>query len=383
MRVFILTGEPSGDLHGAYLARALRALDPSITLSGVGGALMAQAAVSLVARSEHWGAIGVVAALGKVPRLFRQMRRLTRLLRDDPPDALVLIDFGGFNVRLLQRLRGSGVRSVYYIPPGCWSRHRAAGNLPFLVDAIATPFSWSAENLRRARSGATIEWVGHPILDYTLTAPSRARAREQLGIPDDQPMLAILPGSRRAEVRHLLAVLLASIRYLSPRPRIILSVAPSISESTLRRLAPSDLEIDYVQGLDYTHIAAADAALVASGTATLELACLRVPMVVAYRASWASAVQYLIIKQLASLRHISLPNILTETDIVPELLGAAANPKNLASALAPLLHDTPARQAQLAAFEEIRALLGDGTAVQRTAKLVLAIAARADDAQLR
>ena len=186
MRIFILTGEPSGDLHGAYLASALRALDPSITLCGVGGTRMAQAGVDLVARSEHWGAIGLVGALAKVPRLCREMFRLQRLLRDDPPDGLVLIDFGGFNVRLLQRLRGTPMHKIYYIPPGCWSRQRGPGNLPFLVDAIATPFPWSADNLRRARAPATIEWVGHPLLDYTLHADSRASARRHLGVADDR-----------------------------------------------------------------------------------------------------------------------------------------------------------------------------------------------------
>lgn len=374
MRVFILTGEPSGDMHGAHLAHALRALDPALKLSGVGGTQMAQAGVALVARSEHWGAIGFLEALGRVPRLIFEMRRLERLLRADPPDVLVLIDFGGFNMRLLRYLRGSGLRAVYYIPPGCWSRLRAPGDLPMLVDAIATPFSWSAENLRRVAGRATIEWVGHPLRDYTLSAASRAQARAQLEIAEAQPVLAILPGSRRTEVHNLLACFLASARHLTPRPRILLSVAPSIGEAAIRRLAPADLEIDYLDGVDYTHIAAADAALVASGTATLELACLNVPMVVAYRASIALWAQYQLIRLTTKLRYISLPNILAEAEVVPEVLKDAADPRKLAAALAPLLQDTPARQAQLAAFREIQGWLGDGTAVQRTARLVHAVA---------
>ena len=177
-------------------------------------------------------------------------------------------------------------------------------------------------------------------------------------------------------MRYLLAVFLDAMRHLTPRPRILLSVAPSIAMEAMRRLAPADLEIEYLEGTDYTRIVAADAALVASGTATLELACLNVPMVVAYRASFATWVQYQIIVRTTSLRHIALPNILAEADVVPELLYDASDPKKLAAALAPLLRDTAERRAQLAAFQQIRGWLGDGTAVARTAQLVYDITSR-------
>lgn len=376
MHVFILAGEPSGEMHGAYLARALRALDPTITLTGVGGTRMAQADVSLIARSEHWGAIGLAQALGRVPRMISEMHRLQRALRENPPDVLVLIDFGAFNVRLLRRLRGSGQRTLYYIPPGCWSRARAAGDLPLLVDAIATPFPWSAENLRRVPSQADIEWVGHPLLDYTASAASRVSARKLLAVSDEQPVVAILPGSRRTEVRNLLAVFVAATRHLTPRPRLLISVAPSIGESAMRKWLPKDMPVELLDGMDYARIAAADAALVASGTATLELACLNVPMVVAYRASFALWLQYHIVTLTTSQRHIALPNILAQADVVPERLGRAANPRELAATLTPLLTNTAERRAQLEAFQQIRGLLGDGTAVERTARMVLAVASK-------
>ena len=375
MRVFILAGEPSGEMHGAHLAQALHALDPTITLTGVGGTRMEQAGVTLIARSEHWGAIGVAQALGRVPRMVLEMHRIQRVLRDDPPDILVLIDFGAFNVRLLRRLRGGGLRTLYYIPPGCWSRRRAAGDLPLLVDAIATPFPWSAENLLSVPSTAKIEWVGHPLLDYTTSAASRAQARQLLGVTDAQPVVALLPGSRRTEVRQLLAVFLSATRHLTCRPRLLLSVAPSIGVDVVRRFVPADLPVDYLDGMDYARIAAADAALVASGTATLELACLDVPMVVAYRASAALWLQYQIFSRVIGQRMIALPNILVQAEVVPELLGANATPRKLASALTLLLTDTPLRRAQLDAFREMRGLLGDGTAVARTARMVLEVAA--------
>ncbi|HEY3377554.1 MAG TPA: lipid-A-disaccharide synthase [Armatimonadota bacterium] len=376
MRIFILTGEPSGDAHGAYLAQTLRTLAPEVRLSGVGGTRMRQAGVDLIASSEHWGAIGIPEALRKVPGLWVQMQRLVRQLLADPPDVLVLIDFGAFNVRLLRRLRGHGIRTVYYIPPGSWSRHRAPGALPFLVDAIATPFPWSAENLRKAGAPAPILWVGHPLLDYLQQrAATRADARAALGIADTRPVVALVPGSRRKEVRLLLPVFFAALRRLHPTPLCLLAVAPSIGEETVRRMAPADLDIRYLDGLAYDALPAADAALVASGTATLELACLGVPMVVAYRGTSADWVQYQLLRRSGALQHIALPNILAEDFVVPELLQHAANPEGLAATLLPLLEHSPARDRQLQAFAAIRSWLGDGEATRRTAQLVLHVAA--------
>lgn len=371
MHIFLLTGEPSGDLHGAHLARALRSLHPDITITGVGGTRMRQAGVTLSAESEHWGAIGIPEALRKVPSLFVEMRRLVRHLTANPPDALVLIDFGAFNVRLLHRLRGSAIPTIYFIPPGCWSRHRAPGQLPFLVDAVATPFPWSVENLRAAGAPVRIEWVGHPLLEYTRDANTRAAARQLLGINDDRPVVALVPGSRRSEVQRLMPVFVETVRRLDPVPEVLVSVAPSIGEAALRALLPPEMPAHFLDGIDYTRIRAADAALVASGTATLELACLDLPMVVAYRGSLGTWIQYQILVRTRGLRHVALPNILAEKTVVPERLQAEASPETLARDLAELLYASPARGAQRQAFTAIRSWLGDGQACAHTARLIL------------
>lgn len=370
MRVFILTGEPSGDLHGAALARALQALDPEVTLMGTGGVRMREAGVRLVANSEHWGAIGIPEALCKSALFLTQLLRLARLLRDDPPDVLVPIDFGAFNVTLLQRLGAHRPRTVYFIPPGCWSRTRPPGKLPFLVEGIATPFPWSAEQLRTAGAPARIEWVGHPIMDYTQGSNSREEARRLLRIDASRPVIAVAPGSRRNELRYLLPVFLETLRHITPAPQVLLTAAPSLGEEAIRAMLPAGLMVHVLRGIDYQLIPAADAALVASGTATLELACLNVPMVVAYRGSFATWLQYCLIARGGRLRHISLPNILAGHSVVPELLQHAAEPASLAAALTPLLTDTPTRCAQLDAFASIRTMLGDGHAIARTAALV-------------
>jgi len=379
MRIFILTGEPSGDLHGARLAQALAAQNSSVELIGVGGTRMRQAGVRLTMESEHWGVIGIAAALGKLPYLLSRLYAIERALRADPPDVLVPIDFGAFNMHLLRRLN-NGIRTVYYIPPGCWSRHRSPGQLPFLVNAVATPFPWSAENLRSAGAPARIEWVGHPILEYTRVGDTREEARAKLGLRPDRPVVAVVPGSRREEVRRMLPIFIDTLKRLSPAPQILLTVAPSLSEPAVRELlaraGTRGLEIRLLDGINYQQVQTADAALAASGTATLELACLNVPMVIAYRGSFATWVQYKIASRNGQLRFIGLPNILADAPVVPELLQHAATPDALAEALSPLLTDTPARRAQLDAFAGIRASLGDGHACEKAAALVLEIASQ-------
>jgi len=376
MRVFILTGEPSGDLHGAHLARALSNLDPGVELLGVGGVRMRAAQVHLVAESSHWGAIGIPDTLRKVPRMLVEMGRLERLLRADPPDVLVPIDFGTFNVTLLKRLHGSGIRTVYFIPPGCWSRDRAAGRLPFLVDGVATPFPWSADNLRAAGAPARIEWVGHPILDYTRVTTTREEARRRLGIDPARPVIAMVPGSRRSELRYLLPVFVETLQRLTPAPQVLITVAPNLGDEAIRRLLPDGMDVRLLHGIDYELIQAADAALVTSGTATLEMVCLNLPMMVAYRGSFATWVQYRIMARGGRLRFISLPNIIMERMIVPERLQHAADPEIMAADITALLTDQSIRQAQLDAFSKIRAMLGDGHAIERTAALVREVGMR-------
>lgn len=375
MRIFLLTGEASGDLHGAHLAQALLAADQTVQLIGIGGPAMEKSGVQLQARSEHWGAIGIPEALRKAPGLLVRCNLLARQLRADPPDVLVLIDFGAFNMHLLRKLRGSGISSVYYIPPGCWSRDRAAGELPSLVQAVATPFSWSADNLRLAGAAARIEWVGHPIAEYTRQAATRGAARSVLQLNDSQPVVALLPGSRRSEVRYLLNNFFATVKLLHPTPCCLLSVASSIGKSAIEQYAPADLDIRYLDGLDYQLLPAADAALVASGTATLELACLDVPMVVAYRGSLATQLLFFHLKRTGRIpEFIALPNIVANAKVVPELLQDYASPQGLLEELRPLLEDSPMRTAQLQGFATIRASLGDGKSSELTAKMILEVA---------
>jgi lipid-A-disaccharide synthase len=376
MNVFIIAGEPSGDFHGARLAQALRVLAPGVTLRGVGGARMRDAGVELAMVSEHWGAIGIPESLRKAPAMYAHGYRLAAQLQVNPPDVLVTIDFGAFNVRLLKLLRKRGVpgKRVYYIPPGSWARDRKPGALPFLVDAIATPFPWSAHNLRAAGAPSRVVWVGHPVLDVAASC-DRAAVRAALEIAPDTPVLALVPGSRLSEMRYLLPTFVETVRRLQPAPVCLVTVAPSLGRERLARLLPSDLPVRLLDGIDLTRLPIADAALVTSGTATLEVACAGVPMAVAYKTSPGTHLQVQLLVALGKApKYFALPNILADAPVVPEFYQAAATPDALAAAVTPLLADTPARRAQTEAFAAIRHTLGDGRAVLRTAALVCEVA---------
>ncbi|MEI6520535.1 MAG: hypothetical protein WCO98_10945 [bacterium] len=365
--IFIMTGEPSGDYHGAALARELQRIDPELKIIGAGGTRMREAGVEIIADTEQWGAIGIPEALMKLPGIYFAEKKLLKYLHKNCPDVIITIDFGAFNVQFIKDLGDIAAKKLYFLPPGSWSRNRRPGVLPNLVDAIATQFPWSAENLRSANGRARIEWVGHPIIDYCKTSITADEARKNLNV-GDRKVLLLAPGSRTAEFRHLTGAFTAAAQLVPNNPVILLALSPSLREKYAKMNKPANLDIRVLDGFDYNYAQIADGAIACSGTVTLELACLNVPMVVAYRGSWASWVQYKIIE--STIKYMALPNIIDDSQLVPELLQLAASPENLAATITELINPTAARQAQLDGFSRIRAAMGDGGAIEKTAQMV-------------
>jgi lipid-A-disaccharide synthase len=365
--IFIMTGEPSGDYHGATLARELQRVDPELRIIGAGGTRMREAGVEIIANTEHWGAIGIPEALMKLPKIYLAEKKLLRYLHKNCPDVIVTIDFGAFNVQFIKDLGDISSKKLYFLPPGSWSRNRKPGILPNLVDAIATQFPWSAENLRSANGRARIEWVGHPIIDYCKTSITADEARNNMNV-GDRKVLLLAPGSRSAEFRHLTRAFMAAAQLVPNNPLILLALAPSLREKYAKMSKPANLDIKVLDGFDYNYAQIADAAIACSGTVTLELACLNVPMAVAYRGSWASWVQYKIVA--STIKYMALPNIIDDSSLVPEYIQLAASPENLATTAIELINPTPTRQAQLDGFTRIRSSMGEGGAIEKTALMV-------------
>ncbi len=360
-RLLVVAGETSGDLHAANLLLALQRKHPEVAAFGVAGERMRAAGVEPLAGVEELSVMGLAEVVRELPRLLRLARRVRQEALARRPEAAVLVDSPDFNLPLARHLRRAGVPVVVYISPQLWAWR--AGRVRRLRRDVARVLSilpFEVELL--ANRGVSAEYVGHPLVDElaTLTAALPAPQRETL---------ALLPGSRWQEVAALLPAMawaVEEVRKKHPQLQAKVLVAPGLDASRVRALVGAGGEwIELVERDRHAHLAAASAALVASGTATLECALLDVPMVVAYR---LHPLTYALARRLVRLPHISLVNLVAGRAVVPELLQEACTGPALAAEAARLLGG--AGEAQRRGLAQVRALLGPPGASARAAEAV-------------
>jgi len=372
--VFMVAGEASGDWVGARLAGALRRRRPEITLSGIGGRRMSGAGVELLADSAEWAAIGIFEALSRIPSVARALRAAHALLAAQRPSALVLIDAGAVNMRLVRMTRGLGLPTLYYFPPGSWRRTPRSVAVRDAVDAIATPFPWSADLLSGGR--AYVKWVGHPVVESARPTLPLDVAAARYGVDRNRAVVAVAPGSRRQEIHYLLPTLVEAAQLLGSAAlgvQFLIPVAASLRPEPIEQLvARAGVKAIFLDGMDYDALQLADLAIVCSGSVTLEFACLGIPMIVAYRASRATTLQFRLVRGLiGGQRFAAMPNIIAGREIIPELLGSAAQPGSIADAAAALLRDERRRAQMRADLHAVASALGPPGASERTAEMVL------------
>jgi lipid-A-disaccharide synthase len=366
--VLFVAGEASGDMHAAGVAAELRAARPDLTLTGVGGARMADAGVEIVERTDRLAVMGFVEVLRHVPRHWALLRRLRERLRGGRVAALVVIDYPGFNMRLAAAARDAGVPVLYYVTPQVWAWHASRlGKLARIVTRAAVILPFEEPLLRRHGIDAT--FVGHPLLDRALDLPDRAAARAALGIEGDGPVLALFPGSREQEIVRHLDDFVATARAVErrvPGLRTVVSVAPTVE------LDPARCPYPMVRSASFTVLRAADAAFCKSGTTTLEAAVAGCPLAVAYR---TNALTYAIARRLVTIPHIALVNVVAEREVAREFVQEAFVPEAVADALVPLLDATSAeRQRMGEGLAEVRARLGGAGAARRVARMASELA---------
>jgi lipid-A-disaccharide synthase len=369
----LVAGEASGDLHGATLARALRASAPGVRLYGMGGRRMAAEGVELLVDLTAAATMGSAEAVSGLPDLYRAYRRLRAAVTGaDPPEALVVIDFPEFNLRLARAARRRGIAVAYFIPPQIWAwrpwRMRVIRRVISLVLAVF-PF----ETALYRRAGVPVAFVGHPVLDALAEAPSRTEARKTLGVDGEAPVIGLLPGSRRQEVAGVLPAMREAATLIAarhPEARFLLAQAPTVDAGDLRGEGSPSLRV--IAGHTYAVMRAADLLLVTSGTATLEAALLGTPMIVCYR---LSRLTELLFKPLIRVPWISLANIALGRAVVPELYQRALTGPALGSEALRLLESPPALARQREAFGELAGQLGEPGVGVRAARHILELTA--------
>ncbi len=373
MKVMIVAGEPSGDLHASHVVNALKAIHPNITLTGMGGNMMAEAGVSLRIHIRDSAVMGFADALAVLPKFLRKLAILKQHIRQHQPDALLLIDFAEFNMPLAKFAYRQDVRVIYYIPPKAWAwRGGRAKKLAKHTNVIASIFPFETEFYRNA--GAPAEFVGHPLVDFTKCKLNIKQAREKLSLKHNTHVIGLMPGSRRSEVKRHLPIMLkaaANISNTFPDAEWILPLAPGISE-TLIATYKEGIEglpnIKLIKGETYTAMRAATLMLISSGTATLETACLGTPMIIVFRTSWHN---WHIIRALTPLENSGLPNLIANRRIVPELLQEDLTPDTLTEHTLDLLQDSDKRNEQCEALQSVYQQLGTSGAAERTAQLIV------------
>ncbi len=371
MRIFLSAGEASGDACAAALVEELRRTGKPFTFEGIGGRRLREAIGELVADSSKWGAVSIVQSIGVFFRARRGGMKARRQMAKGSPGLFVPIDFGFFNILQCKWAKRHGWKVLYLMPPGSYNRKRQGRDLPGLTDAVVTPFPWSADLLREA--GANVHFFGHPIKQLVRSS-GHGVARPAGGTGQT---IAVLPGSRKTELaRHLPMVADLLEAWDIGDAKLEFAVAPNLDldgfRATWTRLAPGRSDL-FTQGDVYGVLARGRAAIVCSGTATLEAALMRCPHVVVYRITRAMAIEGRIIG-FKRPKYIALPNIVLDRMLVPELAGLEVDPSQIRAALEPLLSEGSERDAQLRGFEEIDQILGPDDAITKTADLIARIA---------
>jgi lipid-A-disaccharide synthase len=370
----IVTGEASGDLHGANLIRAARELEPTLHFFGVGGSRMAAAGCEILVRGEEIAVMGLVEIVGHFPVIRRAFNRIKALLQGPQrPDALVLIDFPEFNLRLAKAAKQAGVPVLYYVSPQVWAWRRGrVKKIAAVVDRLAAIFPFEPELYRGL--DIQVEYVGHPLLDEFHVSTERGAYLEALGIDPARAVVGIFPGSRRNELRYNFEVMLeAAVLVLQRQPDtlFLLPVAPSFSRHDLEGLlAGRDLPVTLVEGNIYDAANACDAVLAVSGTVTLQVALVGTPLAIVYK---MAPLTYAIGRRLVKVPYIGLANIVAGEGVAREFIQEQATPASLAEEIVRLLTDQDyARQVRLG-LSKVRARLGKPGCSGRVAGMLLSL----------
>ncbi len=369
-KILIVAGDPSGDLHASRLITEIRQKAPRVRVLAAGGPRMSATGATMVASLEGLGVMGFAEVFSKLPRFLHLMYQLKKCLKREQPQLVIAVDFPGFNLRLCSEAKRRGSKVMYYIAPQVWAWGRGRLRLmASVIDKLVVVFPFEV-NFFRAH-GIETEFVGHPLLESAVVSRDREEVKQRLGMRAGVPVVALLPGSRLQEVRRLLPPMLESARRLEAAARVEVAVgaAEAIPQQEIdRTVSRLGVPARVIRGATSELLQVSDAAVIASGSATLEAAIHGTPMVIVYR---VSPISWAIARRLVSIDTIGLVNIVAGKKIVPEYLQDGIDPQRISEDLRGFLFDEKKRGELSAELKRVSEALGDSGASERAAKIAL------------
>lgn len=374
-KVFIVTGEPSGDIHASFVVKELRKLIPDIEIAGVGGLAMKNEGVNLFHDHSGMAVVGL-DSFKRIPEHVKLAVNILKYLKIGfKADIVLLIDYGGFNLRLAEHLKRNKFKVFYYISPQIWaSRRGRLKKIASYVDKmmLILPF----EEKIHTKAGVNAEFVGHPLVSQLPPAISKSEFCKTYDLSEETPVVGIFPGSRKSEIKVLLDIFIRTALLMKKKnPEIQFCIAQSnniADEYFTAFLSKSDphneLAATILKNANYKLLSAADMLILTSGTVTLEAAIYQKPMILSYKASWITYIIYLLVRYI---KHIGLPNIILSKSVIPEFVQHKAQPEIMAECALKLLQDSPERENMLKDLADVNKTLTNKVASARVAEIIV------------
>lgn len=355
-KVFIITGEYSGDIHASKVARKLYELNPGIEIEGIGGENLKSAGVKLFSDQKKMGAVGL--SLGIIyNHILLGKRVVDYITKDFRPDLVILTDYGAFNLSVAKFLKKAGIKTVYYIPPQVWaSRKWRINTIKKNIDEVLCIFPFEKEMYESY--GIKTHYCGHPLVSQLPQKADRDAFFEKYGLDKTKKLVAIFPGSRKFELKQLMKVFVKTaqnLEKLHPDIQFVISHAPNLSDEVFDKYL-KETEYKVIKGDNQALLSVSDALILASGTVALEAALYETPMIIAYRGPWLFYLIYLIVR---CIKMVSLPNIIANKIIVPEIIQKDVNVEKITYEIEKILYDNTYRQNYIAELKNIKSLLSD------------------------
>lgn len=366
-KLFIITGEYSGDIHAANVVRELKALDCDLQIEGIGGINLEKEGVKLFATQEKMSAMGISPKI--IVDHFKLGKSVVDYLKNEyKPDLVLLIDYGAFNLSVAGFLHAAGIKIFYYIPPQVWASRKYRINLiKKFVDKVLCIFPF--EKQLYAQYGIDTHYCGHPLVSQLPPAAGKREFFRNHGLDIEKKLVSVFPGSRKFELENLMGVFKETVKRLQhrhPDLQFCISQAPNLSDEIYNKYL-GDCDIKVIKGENQALLSVSDALILASGTVALEACLYKTPMIIAYRGPWILYLGYLLLR---CIKRVSLPNIIVDKSIVPEIIQKDVTPLNITYEIEELLYNQDRREKNIKELGEVKELLSNKNSALEVAKVI-------------